>query len=241
MTELLVTSCTCVMTFAGGVLALRLAAYRAFVLAFAAGALVASALMDVIPDALELMTRSSAHWHHHHVMLACSIGFLSFYLIERVTHASHHHDRPSAKKGSAALLGAAGIACHSLLDGVAIGEAFRAGVGPGWIVALAVITHKFADGVSTVSVLLGTGRGESVAWWILVLTAVAPLVGLAAQTLIPLPLSALALVLGWFAGVFLYLGAAALIPAAHAENHSRWLPVATLSGVTLVYLVFRAA
>jgi zinc transporter ZupT len=46
------------MTWGGGLLALRLEAYRAFVLAFAAGALVASALVDVIPDALELLEKS---------------------------------------------------------------------------------------------------------------------------------------------------------------------------------------
>jgi zinc transporter ZupT len=67
------------------------------------------------------------------------------------------------------------------------------------------------------------------------------LAGLALQGLVPLPLPVLALVLGWFAGVFLYLGSAALIPAAHAASHSRWLPAATLLGMTLVYIVYRAS
>ena len=75
----------------------------------------------------------------------------------------------------------------------------------------------------------------------LVLTSLAPLVGLALQTVVPLPLSLLALLLGWFSGVFLYLGAAALIPAAHAASQSRWVPVATLSGATLVYALLRAS
>jgi hypothetical protein len=48
------------MTLGGGLLALRLEAYRAFVLAFAAGALVASALIDVIPEALGLLETSGA-------------------------------------------------------------------------------------------------------------------------------------------------------------------------------------
>jgi ZIP family zinc transporter len=75
----------------------------------------------------------------------------------------------------------------------------------------------------------------------LVGTALAPLAGLALQVLIPLPLSLLALVLGWFAGVFLYLGSSALMPAAHAASHSRWLPVATVAGVVLVYVVYLLA
>src|SRR4051812_4797673 len=57
MTALLVTGCTCAMTLGGGLVALRLEAYRAFVLAFAAGALVASALMDVLPDAMDLLLK----------------------------------------------------------------------------------------------------------------------------------------------------------------------------------------
>jgi hypothetical protein len=40
---LLITGCTCAMTFGGGMLALRMEASRSFVLAFAAGALVTTA------------------------------------------------------------------------------------------------------------------------------------------------------------------------------------------------------
>jgi ZIP family zinc transporter len=242
MTEFLVTGCTCAMTLGGGFLALRLEAYRAFVIAFAAGALVASALMDVIPDALELLTKSGAALHHHHLMFACSLGFLSFYLLEQVTHSPNDpHESMVPQIAHAGLWGAAGIAVHSLIDGVAIGEAFHAGAAVGWIVALAVIVHKFADGVSTVSIIVTTGRSIRVARTMLLLTAAAPLVGLGIQALVPLPLSLLALFLGWFSGVFLYLGAAALIPAAHASSHSRWLPAATLAGIAFVYLVSRAA
>jgi zinc transporter ZupT len=245
MIPLLVTGCTCAMTYGGGLLALRLQAYRAFALAFAAGALVATALMDVIPDALELLSRSGSSLHHHHVMFACSLGFLGFYLLEQTVHGTaeeHHHHNPVAPEVShAGLFGASGMGVHSLLDGVAIGEAFHAGTAIGWVVALAVIIHKFADGVSTVGIVVSVGRGERLARVMLAITAVAPLVGLALQSFFPLPLTALALVLGWFSGVFLYLGATALIPAAHAASGSRWLPMATLGGVTLVYFASRAS
>ena len=87
MTALLVTSCTCVMTFCGGRLALRLEAYLAFIFAFAGGALVTSALIEVIPDALEMITRSGSSMRQHHLMLACSLGFLSFYLLEEFAHS----------------------------------------------------------------------------------------------------------------------------------------------------------
>jgi ZIP family zinc transporter len=240
MAALVLTGWTCVMTWGGGLLALRLEGYRAFVFAFAAGALIASALIDVIPDALEILTTSGAPLHHHHLLFACCMGFLAFYLLEQITHNSTHpHDPAGAHTSHAGLLGAAGIGIHGLLDGVAIGEAFQAGSCVGWIVALAVIIHKFADGVSIVGVLASTGRSARAINLLLIPTSAAPLAGLAIQALVPLPLHVLALALGWFAGVFLYLGAAALIPAAHAESGSRWLPAATLSSVALVYLVSR--
>jgi zinc transporter ZupT len=242
MTALLVTGCTCAMTLGGGLVALRLEAYRAFVLAFAAGALVASALMDVLPDAMDLLLKAGTPLHHHHVAFACTLGFLSFYLIEQTTHdRPDQHSVVHVHANRAGLWGATGIGVHSLLDGVAVGEAFRAGAAIGWVVAFAVIVHKFADGVSTVGILLSTGRSSSDAKMMLLVTALAPLAGLALQMLVPLPLSLLALVLGWFAGVFLYLGSSALIPAAHAASNSRWVPVATVAGVVLVYVVYLAA
>jgi ZIP family zinc transporter len=229
------------MTLSGSLLALRLDAKRAFVLAFAAGALVASALMDVIPDALDLLERSSpSPDNHHRLLLACCLGFLGFYLLEQFTHDETHAHEPLPGR-EAGLWGATGIGVHSLLDGVAIGEAFEAGTGVGWAVALAVLVHKFADGVGAVGILMSTGPGHRVARTSLLLIALAPLAGLALQHLVLLPLSALAFVLGWFSGVFLYLGAAALIPAAHAASPSRYLPLATLSGVALVYVVHRVA
>jgi ZIP family zinc transporter len=190
------------MTWAGGLLALRLEKYRALMLAFAAGVLVASALMDVIPDALELLANSSDALHHHHLLLACCLGFLAFYLLEHLTHRHEEpHDLTSAYASRAGMLGATGVAIHSLLDGVAIGEAFQAGPGLGWAVALAVIVHKFADGVSVVGVLVGTGASARTANLLLIPTATAPLAGLTIQTLVPLPLYLLALTLGWFAGL----------------------------------------
>jgi ZIP family zinc transporter len=235
------------MVLGGGLLALRFQGRRAFMLAFAAGALIGSALINVIPDALVLLTRSGASFHHHHLMLACTLGFLTFYLLEQNSHDhgdAHGADiepegLASPRSQYAGLWGAGGIGVHNVLDGFAIGEAFSAGATVGWIVALAVIVHKFADGVSTIGVLVSTGRGPRVTRTILALTAVAPLVGLAVQVVLPLPLPVVALLLGWFAGVFLYLGAAALIPAAHRASRSRWLPVSTLSGVALVYLLSR--
>ena len=226
------------MTLGGGLIALRLQAYRGLVLAFCAGALVASALIDVVPDALQLLESAHSRFHHHHLLLACTLGFLCFYLFEHAAHHSEAQDHPSHYNHTcqAGAWGAAGIGVHSFFDGVAIGGAFQASSEVGWVVALAVILHKFADGISTVGVMLGTQHSTTAATAMLSVTALAPIAGAMTQTAFVVPTPLLALTLGWFAGVFLYLGASSMLPAAHETGHSRWLPLVTLAGAAFVYL-----
>ena len=212
MTALWISGATCVITLGGGLMALRLQAYRGLVLAFCAGALVAGALLEVIPEALQLLESTHSRFHHHHLLFACSLGFLCFYLFEHTAHHSDTQDHPSHYNHTcqAGAWGAAGIGVHSFFDGFAIGGAFQAGGEVGWVVALAV-------------------------------TALAPIAGVLAQSTVAVPIPLLALTLGWFAGVFLYLGASSLLPAAHESGHSRWLPLATLAGVAVIYLAQRLA
>lgn len=243
MTVLVLSGVTCVVTLGGGLLVLRLQAYRGLVLAFCAGALVAGALMDVIPDALELLESVHSRWHHHHLLFSCSLGFLFFYLFEHAAHHSDTHDHPARYNHTcqAGAWGAAGIGVHSFFDGVAIGGAFQAGGEIAWMVALAVALHKVADGASTVGIMLGTQHSTQATLFMLVVTALAPLAGTLTQSLFVIPTPLLALVLGWFAGVFLYLGASSLLPAAHEAGHSRWLPLVTISGAVFIYVVHRLA
>ena len=239
MTALWVSGATCIMTFGGGLIALRLQAYRGLVLAFCAGALVAGALMDVIPHALQLLeSTQQSRFHPHHLLLACSLGFLCFYLFEHAAHHSEAQDHPSHYNHTcqAGAWGAAGIGVHSFFDGLAIAGAFQAGNEVGWVVSLAVLLHKLADGASTVGVMLGTQHSANATTAMLSVTALAPIAGVMTQSVLLVPKPVLALTLGWFAGVFLYLGASSLLPAAHEAGHSRWLPLATLAGAAVVYL-----
>ena len=97
MTPLWISGVTGVMTFGGGLLALRFRAYRGLVLAFCASALIAGALMDVIPEALRLLESTRSPFERHHLFIACSLGFLFFYLFE---HAAHHSGRGSRSRSS---------------------------------------------------------------------------------------------------------------------------------------------
>jgi ZIP family zinc transporter len=243
MTAYLLAGATCVMTFGGGLIALRLEAYRGMVLAFCAGALVAGALLNVIPEALDLLEASQSSFPHQHLLFACAFGFLAFYLFEHAVHHQHSHnpDPVGNLHHKVGAWGALGIGIHSFFDGVTIGGAFQAGNEMGWVVAAAVIVHKIADGASSVGVMLSTQHSVQQIIAVLAVIAIAPLVGTMVQSAFVIPRPLLALILGWFSGVFLYLGATCLLPAAHEATNSRALPFATLGGAVLIYIAHSLA
>ncbi len=216
-------------TLVSGLGALDLRNHRPLVFAFCSGALIGSAIILLLPDARQLLEQSDSRLSPDLVWLACALGFLLFYLFERGAHGTR-----SAR--IAGLGGAIGLATHSFLDGVVIGQGFRAGEEIGVALAAAVLLHKLADGVSAVGVMLGTEHNVRETTTMLVITAAAPLLGVVAQSFLVLPTSILALFLAWFAGMFLYLGANRLLPEARRENPSLAVPVLSLTGVAVAYV-----
>ena len=73
------------------------------------------------------------------------------------------------------------------------------------------------------------------------LTAVAPAAGVFAQSFLVLPTEVLAILLSWFSGMFLYLGAHRLLPEARRASASVLVPVLSLSGVALAYVAHAVA
>jgi ZIP family zinc transporter len=161
-------------------------------------------------------------------------------VIEKVTllHVGHetateldHEDTAHRHVG---LIGAGAMSVHSLLDGVAMAAAFQASPELGLVVSLVVVIHRFSDGIGIVSLLLASRVPESSAMrWVFVVS-LAPVLGAAATAVIPIPDPILGALLATFAGFFLYVGAAELLPEAHRNEGSRWVIVATLIGVAAI-------
>jgi ZIP family zinc transporter len=128
------------------------------------------------------------------------------------------------------------LCLHSLLDGIAIGLAFQASHEVGIVVAVAVLTHDFSDGINTMNVVLKNDgkRRQGLRW--LLLDAAAPVLGVALTRFFTLPAAATGAVLALFAGFFLYIGASDLIPESY-HAHPKFLTTAmTLIGAGVLYL-----
>jgi ZIP family zinc transporter len=133
------------------------------------------------------------------------------------------------------------LVLHSMMDGFAIGAGFQAGTGVGIVVALAVIAHDFADGFNTYTVTELYGNSRRRAMTLLVLDAIAPVVGAALTLLIAIPPVALGLYLGFFAGFMLYLAVSDILPEAHASHPTLLTVASTFGGVVAMWVVVNLA
>ncbi len=216
-------------TLAGGLLALGLRDKLHLILGFSAGAVIGVAFFDLLPESLALGSR----FHGAGTLLSLTaLGFLAYLVLDRLL--SFHTDSPPS-----GALGAAVLCIHSLLDGVAIGLAFQASRSVGIIVAIAVLTHDFSDGINTMNVVLKNrgGRSRALAW--LLLDALAPVAGIAATALFDLRIDGFGVVLALFSGFFLYIGASDLIPESYHAHPKFLTTVMTLAGAAVLYAAVR--
>lgn len=231
-----------VATGLGGVVALRARDRLHLILGFAAGVMLGLVAFDLLPELFRLSDATFAGVPS--VMIAFAAGFLVLHFVERSVamhgahegeYGAHHHHDPEV--GIASALALAG---HSLLDGVGIGLAFQVDKTVGFAVALAVIAHDFADGLNTVTIMRAHGNSHRRQVGMLVLDAVAPVLGAFSTLFFSVSDTVLALYLGGFAGFLLYLAAADILPEAHAVHPSRLTLVSTLGGVGLMWFVVAA-
>lgn len=235
-TLLLVTAAAFVSTLLGGALALSLKDHLHLVLGFSAGAVVAVAFFDLLPEALTL---GSASYDTTTLLTVTALGFFAYLILDRVVLMhGHADDHIQEHRG---VVGAGSLAFHSFLDGIAIGLAFQASSAVGLIVAAAVLTHDFSDGINTVNMVLKNGgtRTQAMRW--LYAGALAPVLGVVATLFFTIEASALGLLLALFAGFFLYMGASDLIPESHHAHPVRLTTIMTIIGALVLYVAIRFA
>ncbi len=247
MTLLLIALGAFLATLLGGLAALRFRDKLHLILGFSAGAVIAVAFFDLLPEALDL---GEGAYQSATIVSFVALGFLVYLVLDRLifmhshTHEDgHEHELSSTEsKGlGRGLLGAASLSLHSFLDGAAIGLAFQVSAAAGVIVAVAVLAHDFSDGINTVNLIVKNGgdRGRALRW--LLVDAAAPVLGVASTLFFTLPAETLSIILAVFAGFFLYIGATDLIPESH-HAHPKFLTTAmTLLGAGMLYIAIKSA
>lgn len=222
---------------AGGVLALRAIRLVGPIIAVGAGIRIGAAFFDLIPEAVEQLGDNLDA-----AMIATAFGFVAFYTIEKLTavHVGHETaaelDHGEAAHRHVGTIGAGGMGLHSFLDGFALSAALTVGGGVGLVIAAVVIIHRFSDGIGVVSLLLASKMPRAIAYRWVGIIAIAPVAGVFVGQILPIGEEVLGVLLGIFAGFFLYIGAAELLPEAHRSDRSRVIVFYTLAGVVAIWL-----
>lgn len=201
----------------GGVLLLRVKKHRSAALLmtmpFGAGALLAAAFFDLLPESFHEAEPSQ-------MLLYCLGGFLAFFLLERLASWFHHHHQhdDEGKNAPQRWLIVLGDLVHNAIDGLAIGAAFLVSIPTGVITTFAVAAHEIPKELGTFAFLLSRGwRGRTVVIANL-LTALATIAAAVAvyvlardeHEFVP-PLLAMT------SGFFLYIAASDIIPDIHEQ------------------------
>ena len=222
-------------TLIGGAVILRFKEKIHYFFAFAAGSLIAVSFLDILPESLNLARDIGLP--SRIIFLTVVISFFVYSLLERffLTHAED--EDPHGSHGHImGPIGAGSLVLHSFLDGIAIGAAFQVNTAVGLVVALAVLSHDFTDGMNTVALMLKNKHNIKRAKLFLLFDALAPVLGLLTTSLISIPTNVLAIMLAAFVGEFIYIGAATLLPETRHHDAKKVL-IAMAIGILLITIL----
>lgn len=180
---------------------------------FGAGALLAAAFFDLLPEAFEIAKPRD-------MLLYALAGFTFFFVLERCAswfHHHHEHEQHSHNAQQRRLI-MLGDMTHNAIDGVAIGAAFLVSIPTGIITTLAVSAHEIPKELGTFALLLSKGWKDKIVVFANLATAVATVIaalvvygiGKDIETFVA-PLLALT------SGFFIYVAASDIIPDIHEQ------------------------
>ena len=231
-----------------------LARYTQHMLSLAAGALLATAFLNLLPEAFESQASPG------NLFAALLVGLIFFFLLDKAElwhHGHEHHghrqshkhgphdqdhlhDHESAGKGGGwAVL--AGDSVHAFGDGVLIASAFMADISLGVVASVAVLVHEVPHHMGDLIVLRQSSGNRRAAFVKVTLAgAVTALGGIVGYALVDQLLRFLPFFLVVAASSFIYVALADLIPQLQRRLGARetaaqitWL----LVGVGLVLMV----
>ena len=194
-------------------------------IAFSAGFMIAVAITDLLPEAIERGGRSAA--------IVALVGYLLVHFTQHTLARHFHFGEETHEVNELVSLSAlAGLLLHTFVDGVAIASAFEVSRELGVLVFVAILLHKFPEGLAISSLFLAAGASRTKALLAAAALGLATLIGVAVTGSAPL-LGEYGLALA--AGVTLYVAASNLVPEFQAKHGWR-LPLSFFAGCGIYFL-----
>lgn len=198
-------------------------------LALSAGFLLALVLLEMAPEAI------AAVGHGASLYLLAGYAVIHFFEHTIVGHLhfgeeTHREVMVSRVAGLATI---AGLFVHAFFDGFAISAAMLYDPSLGLLVFVAVILHKFPEGLTTASVMVAAGHGRKTALLASLAIGLATMLGVLSVFLLQdVDAQVLGRAFAFSGGVALYVGASDLIPEIN-HSRNRVIPLLVFAGMLL--------
>ena len=204
--------------------------YLQLFVSFAAGAMLAAAFLDLLPESLAA---------GKDVFPLALGGFVFFFLLEKILFWHHHHSK--THHHPLTTLNLFSDAIHNFIDGTIIAAAFLENASLGVTTTIAVAAHEIPQEFGDYSVLLFGGMEKRKALLYNLLSALVSVVGALAMFYFSSAVPSLhRLALPFAAGGFIYIAGTDLIPELKKEHVLAKSAVEFLSflaGVGLIWLL----
>ncbi|MBN1664302.1 MAG: ZIP family metal transporter [Deltaproteobacteria bacterium] len=198
---------------------------KTYFMCFAAGILISTPLMLALPQAIQKNSSSG---------FMAAGGFL--FMVFSSRFVKYHAKKKTLAFG---IIVAEGIGIHSFIDGVIYAVTFSVSIMTGFLAGTGLVVHEFAEGVITYLVFMEAGISKKTAifYALLVASFTTPLGAFIAYPFLGnLSQSTLGLMLGFMAGVLIYVSASHLLPEAIEEEKEHSI-LAFLGGVGLAVFI----
>lgn len=220
--------------------------------AFSATALIASALLILLPESLELLKSNESHF----VFILTCVGFFGTFLLtvlfakmfshtHTLNHAHNHthtlshthehsHDHERTDSSEVTAIAPVSVIVHGLIDGLASGTAWVALQALAIPVVLAIVIHRVVDGLTVGPIVIA--KKSYIKTWI-TLTVLSPLLGIVLSSFITVSETLVGICLSILAGVFLYIGASLILPETKHSHSKVYVIIGMCVALVLVYVL----
>ena len=206
--------------------------YASYFVGFAAGVMLVTAFLDLMPEALEKSQDIA-------IFISILSGILIFFFMERFVLWFHHHDDMHESKPSSFLI-LLGDGFHNVFDGIAIAAAFMVSPTVGITTTIAIAAHEIPQEIADFSILVLGGMKKRDALFYNFLSALTAFAGaIGGYYFLHTIQNALPMALAFTAGMFIYIACSDLIPDMHQDfkKQKRWLnSIPFMLGIVISYL-----
>ena len=198
-----------------------------------AGALMGGAFLHLIPESIEVASGSN-------IFIIVLIGFIIFFIIEKILHWRHCHDG-KCDVHTFHYMNLVGDSIHNFIDGLIIAAGFMVSIPLGFTTTIAIVAHEIPQEIGDFGVLIYGGFEKKKALILNFLVAFTIVIGgFVGYLLSNIIENYVYILLSFAAGGFIYIAATDLIPEIKKEvdiRKSTFTMLIFILGIVFMWII----